>query len=227
MKSLLCAVGLLVYLLSASLQASTVTDIYRPNHKLAAELIQTLQPIYQQQARLATEGQQIIIRGEQTVVDQIQELLLQLDHPPRVFRLEISNTVEQANVTTYATQSRSLNRNSFTITENAPLVLVEERLGQQLNAVGPWWVSVERLPVDKEALTVTLQAAQDTVYVDLALQTLSNGLQRVSSQQISGPLDQWLPVGTATAAADDSNRTTWSTQRSSIQALFIKVVPAH
>ncbi len=204
-----------------------VTDIYQPSHKPSNDLLQILQPLYLEEAKFTDDGQQLIVRGNRVIVNQILELLLQLDHPARLFQLDITSTPPLPNTTTYSTQKRNLSQKTFTITENTPLVLAKEQRSQQLGSLDSIWgqvsiASIKEAPVKHESLALNLHAATDTVYVAIELQTLSNGQYQITSNRISGPINQWLPV---TGEQHHASQRKWSTQRSDSDALFIKVTP--
>ena len=228
MSSLLSQVLLVVMILLSApmVAAEQVTDIYQPSHKPAAALLKTLTPLYGQQAKLAAENNQLIIRADQAIVDQIQELLLQLDQPIKRFNVEISNNPGSGNVKTYSTKSRSMSQQTFTITENTDFITVKETQTQQVNSLRPLWRQIENVPTQQEYLKINIQSGTDHVYVDFTLQTLQNGqLQRISNR-ISGPTYEWLPVA-AGKQNQNSNVRTWNTSSSDPDQLFIKVSPSN
>lgn len=219
----------------AAVSKDIANELYQPSHKTAAILISAVAPIYGDEAKLSTEGKYIIMRAEQKILNQIQELLLQLDHPPQQFIIEVNNRPAPPNTKTYSTNSRSLSQKSFTLTENIPLILVKEQQ-QQLNTLRPLWIGRDTIPSQREFLHIKIQSAKDQIYVDFRLQTLVNGRFSEVSNRISGSLYEWLPVSSSrTMATSTTNSTTssaitkernWSAQTSRRENLYIKVSPA-
>jgi hypothetical protein len=224
MKLLKPILLLVLYVTSVMAASAPATDLYEPSHKTAEQLVRALTPVYGDEANFSTEGRQIIIRADQSIVDEIQALLLQLDHPSRVFRVEVSNSPSGGRVKTYSTNSRELSQKVFTLTENQPLIIAREQQTQQVNALRSLWRTVEIMPVQQEILELNLQAADNHVYIDFRLQTLKNGRAAMINNKVSGPLYKWLAVSGNDRAAS-STLTTYGTQRSDVSNLYIKVTP--
>jgi hypothetical protein len=205
--------------------AEELIDIYQASYKPAATLLKTLIPLYGQQAKLAAENNQLIIRADQATIDQIQELLLQLDQPAKRFNVEISSNPSSTNsAKIYSTKNRSMSQQTFVITENTDFFTVKETQTQQLNNLRPEWRQIKNRPSQQEYLKINIQSSTDYVYVDFTLQRLENGqLQRVSNR-ISGPTHEWLPVA-AGSQNPSSHTRVWNTSSNVPNRLFIKLSP--
>lgn len=217
-------------LLSASLlnAAESVTAIYQPTHKPATELVDAVNKIYGDEAKLLAEGGKLIIRGETATVDQIQEILVQLDQASRRFIVEISNQPKSngSHSTTYSTSahttgSRGITQQQFTVAENSPFIIMKEQQQQQLNSVRPLWQPIKTIPAQQEYLSLNIRSAQRYVYVDFKWQTLENGVLNLKQQQIDGPIDQWLTIS-GNSAQTNRQVKTYGSHRNE---LYIKVSP--
>ncbi|WP_101757067.1 secretin N-terminal domain-containing protein [Oceanicoccus sp. KOV_DT_Chl] len=189
----------IAFLLTAGLLAAdTVTDIYQPSYKPASELASALQKIYPGDVKLLAEGGKLIIRGEQGVVNQIQELLLQVDQPSRRFHVEISSqppaTDKQTN---HSTNTRTLAQQQYTLVENTPMIMRREQQTQKINHGALLWRPVETAPVQQEYLSLNIRSAQNYVSIDFKWQTLVNGRFTLQQQQIEGPINQWLTISSS------------------------------
>lgn len=218
--------SILFAVLAMSAAADIRTELYQPSHKPAAELIATVAPVYQNNATLASDGQQIIIRSKPSLVNEIVELLLQLDHPARQFVVEVTSSPEQANSKTFSTKNRSISQSTFTLNENIPLTMIKERQNQQLDSIGPLWASIKTVPSQKEFLQLKLQSAKDYVYVDIKWQSLINGRLQLVDHRLQGYFDEWLPVSGSHSGSGNS-KGKWSTKpRDNLaEALYIKISP--
>jgi hypothetical protein len=204
--------------------SAPATDLYQPSHKTPDQLVRAVTPVYGDEAKFSTDDQQIIIRADELIVNEILALLLQLDHPPRVYQLEISNNPGSRKVKTYSTESRELSQSLFILTENQPLIIAQQQQTQQVNTLRPLWRTVNTIPVQQEALTLNLQASKNYVYIDIQLQTLKNGQAAMINSKVTGPLYEWLAV-TGNKRNADSMSKTHSTHRADISDLYIKVNP--
>lgn len=211
---------LLSALFSQLCLATATVDIYQPSHKPAQTLIDILSPLYPN-SKFSNDNQQIIIRGEAPAISQIQELLLQLDHPPRRFQLEISDQALPANSKTYSSGADPLSQQLFLLEENSTLTLGKSTESQQLKGVGLGWLQVESKPLQQEFIRVKVQAAEQQIYLQLELQLLKNDKLQTFSNTISGPANQWLAVNGGEPQA--ANLRQWSTTHRSLNQLFIRV----
>ena len=178
---------------------------------------------------LVVQNNQLIIRGEQAKVNQILEMLAKLDKPAQRFNVEISNNPGKAGAKTYATNSRSVSQQVFTLTENVPFITVKETRAQTVNGVRPLlWSRVEEIPVQQEYLQLTVKGTADQVYVSVKLQTLQNGRFNLVNNEVSGPSYQWLSIGVNNNATHTtSSSRSYSTNSRNLDALYIKVTPAN
>ncbi|MFA7553221.1 MAG: hypothetical protein WCY88_03145 [Spongiibacteraceae bacterium] len=216
-------IGLLYLLLASALsQAEAAIDIYQPSHQTAISLIKTITPLYGQRAKLSTDGQQLIIKAEPAVIDQITELLLKLDHPKKLFRVEISSNPNQSGSKTLSTKPHSSLQQTFTVSENTNLILSKTQTTSQLNSR---WLQIQNMPADQEFLQLNIQSADATVYINFTLQRISNGRRSSISNQINGTLSRWIPVTNAEPIQDNIRR--WNTTQTTIDRLYIKVTPAN
>lgn len=237
--------GLLITLLMLPLStlAANVTDIYQPSHQTPSALLRAINPLYGSEAKFSAEQHQLIIRAEQAIVDEILELLAQLDHPARVFHIEVSDKpatnprssqltagTEQAPKTkSYSTKQRSLKHSLFRITEDSPIVLTRETQTERLVSTRPFWGIVETVPVKQESLRLQLRTAGQSVYVDFQLQTLTNGQWKTVDSQVRGNIGEWLAVAAVQKSTITDKREIRhsSTQRSDPANLYIKVSVAN
>lgn len=222
--------GLCVLLawLSFSVYADMATELYQPSYKTAEVLIAALEPIYEDEARFSTDGQKIIIRASQAVIDQVLELVQQLDHRPKQFKLEVSSTPTQTAGKSFSTKSRSLSHNTFSLVENVPLTVVKEQQSRQPSAIGPLWIRMENEASEQEYLQLKIHSAGDQIYVDFEWKSSINGRYNLMSNRITGSLHEWLPV-TGDGVNSEENIRKWSTSNrgSSGEQLYIKVSPAY
>ncbi|MEH6558859.1 MAG: hypothetical protein V7708_13740 [Oceanicoccus sp.] len=225
LKLLKCMLLTLLCLASVMASSAPAINLYEPNHKTPEQLVRAVTPVYGDEAKFSADDQQIIIRADESIVNEIQDLLLQLDHPSRVYQLEISNNPGNRKAKTYSTESRELSQWLFTLTENQPLIIARQQQTQQVNTLRPLWRTVNTIPVQQEALALNLQASKNHVYIDIQLQTLRNGQVATINSKVTGPMYEWLAVSGNRRDAD-SMPTTHSTHRSNISNLYIKVSPA-
>lgn len=219
-RSHLLIIALLAVLFNPLCLATTKIDIYQPSHKPAQALIDILAPLYPA-SQFSTDNQQIIIRGEPAVIAQVQELLLQLDHPTRQFQLEISDHMPSANSKTYSSGTKNFSQQVFLLEENSKLTLSNSTESQQLRGVGPRWFQIKSQPAQQEYLQVKVQAAEQRIYLQLNRRWLHNGELHTFSNTISGPVNQWLSVHGSDTQEDDLRQ--WRTGPQSLNQLFIKV----
>jgi hypothetical protein len=222
MKIIVC---LALNLLTLVAWADPVTELYSPSHKTAQVLIAGLQPIYGEDAKISAQQQHIIVRAEQPVVAQILELLMMLDQPPKQFFVELSHQIPRQNDRHYSTQGRSTQQNTFSISENSPLIIAREQQQQQLSGLGVLWVSIDTARTNSDYLQLTVESAADTVYIDYHWQTIKHGQAFNQKNRISGPQGEWLLI--TAVPADDKREKNWSTRpRDNDAPIYIRVYPA-
>lgn len=214
----------LFFLLLVSIfsQAETAVEIYQPSHKSAASLIKTIRPLYEPQAKVSTDGRQLIIKAEQPVIDEITELLLKLDHPTKLFRVEISSHADKIGSKTISTKKHSSIQQIFTVSENSTLTLSKAQTTSQVSSP---WVQITTMPVDQEFVELNVQSTDATAYVNFTLQRIRNGRQSLISNQINGAFSEWMAITNAEPEQDNIRR--WNTSNSDIEKLYIKVSPAN
>lgn len=202
-------------------QSALQTDIYRPSSVPAGQLLSILRPLYPSGTLFSADNQQLIIRAEQATMDEIQSLLLQLDHPARTFVVQLSNRLTNSDTAIhYSTKSRSSYMQRFLLSENSTLTVVKEKQRQQVTSLSPVWVRVDTVPVDQEYLNLTLLSADDRIYLTIKRQSLKNGELQLVNQQVNGPIGQWLAL---THDQQQTSVKSWSTQRESDLTLYVKV----
>jgi hypothetical protein len=216
MKHLLLSLAMLV--LAASAYAAPVVDIYQPSYKNAHQLQNSLEKLYGDDVTFSIEGNQLLIRGERTMVNEIQELLLQLDHAPQVFWVSINSSPTTSGSKTYGTQ-RNKSLNTFRISEGETLFLVKQSNQQQLRSLGWARTSFEDVATQKEALSINVTSTLQTISIEVALQNRINNQITTTRNQVNGHFDQWLAIA---ANPQEPNSKHYGTRRSSGD-LYIKV----
>ncbi len=211
---------LLIFLASNS-WAEVQIEVYQPSHKTAASLQEAVAPIYGDQAKFSASDNRLIIQAEQSTLDKIQGLLMRLDKPARRYSLEISNTPGRAGTSTYSTASRSNTQQTFTVSEQQPLIVVKQSNAQTISG-GLFWVETREIPIQQEALAIELQASEQDVYLNIRIQSLNNGQYNMTSNSVSGPLGEWLPIS---GGQVPENSSTWSTTSRDGSGLFVLVKP--
>ena len=199
MKSPLIVILLFMYIMSPCVaddykqETQLSTDIFQPSFLSPAQLKKILSPLYTDNIYFSADHRQLIFRAKQATINEIQSLLLQLDHPPRNFIVHLNNRKKNVKgINTHTTKNRNSYQQSFTIMENSTLTVVREHLGQHLGVLSPAWLRIDTVPIKKEYLVVEIQGANNHVYITVKQHTLKNGVFQLVNQQVNGPIGEWL-----------------------------------
>ena len=198
-------------------QSNQKLVIYQPNYKTAAQLMETVKPLYQQQATFSVDQNRLIVRAEAQLIERIEELLKQLDQAERMFTIEFSREPPTAQQHRISTAARDLKNSRFRLYENKPLQLYWQRQGQQLNNLV--WLSLENRSTSQQLLKVKLAAAKQQVYIDITLELQKNQQVSVIEQQLTGKLGEWLTV-----AIDNQQPVREKTYSTGRQQLYLRVI---
>jgi hypothetical protein len=221
--------------LSAFLMAQTVllmaaTEIYQPSHKTAASLLETIEPLFADKAKLSATDRQLILVGDQIELNPILELLLQLDQPALRFLVEISSNPTTAGQRHYTTGSRSALPQRFNVIENQLFIISKQQQSLQVSSMG-LWTKLETVPIQQESIALTIQASDNGLMIDYSLRILDQGRFTSVKHQIQGDQGQWLSIlSAATGILSDEvlgsgsgNSKIYSTNAKKEDQLFIKV----
>ncbi len=207
------------------------TESYRPTHRPARPLIDTLTPLFGDNVAFSTDDRTILVRGPAPTLAEIAELLPKLDHPPRRYRVEFSPGPPAAggrgSTRAYSTEPRRLQQLAYTVLEGAPLTLVQEEHTQTLEGGAfPVWARVDTRPVQRASLQLRLSGADSRVLVQVSLQTLRDSEWTSVNNTISAEPGQWTPLAAGRASAPEgANNTTYRTAGRDIAQWFIRVAP--
>lgn len=200
--------------------SNTATQSYRPSHRSARQLIDIIRPLFDKSVRFSSDGATVLYSGDPNTVAQIDELLPKLDHPPRLYQIELSNRPQTPGTRTYSTDNRSLSQQTFTLTEGSTLTLLNETHAQTVTSLHPHWRQVTTIPIRGEYLQLQVQGADRYVYVTVQMQTLDNGSESAIENTVSGKLDHWIHLSGPVQAQNERVTTTASRRP---QALYVKV----
>lgn len=207
-------------------QDIVVTAVYQPDYQLASELRDTLNPLFNPQASLVSDDKRLIIRGDESTVRQIEELLRLMDHPARVFFIEIRSGYDPANHHNFSTKNRSKIPERFSVTENTELKLTTAQYTQNVDAIGPLWIDVDSVADNTESLQIKLKAAKQHIFINFKLRFMLNGKLQLVEKVVTGPLNHWLALGSEPQALQPGDRK-WSSDRNDIDHLYIRVTAAN
>lgn len=216
-------IALLMVFISSNAYSS-VSEFYTPSHRPPSVLVEVIRTVFSDDIHIASDGTNIVLRGDQARVDEVQELLLQIDHAPRAFIVELSSRMNDERTTTYRTANYSLYDQSFRVLEGEQLKLVKERgIQQVVNTIGNnglTWLQVSSLPASREALSLSIVSGSQQAFIELTITTLSNGQMLKTEQNISGPFNEWLVIN---GPSTNRKLKSWSTQSVDLNRLYIRV----
>lgn len=196
-------------------------EVYRPLHRTPASLITTLAPLYGDSAAFSTDGQQLVTRAAPSTLKSVLKTITAIDIPLRHFKVQLSDQPRSGNAQVYSTQSRSFRNQTFRLTENQPLNLVQEKQAQTVNGVSPWWIQVSEQTVQQEYLQLSVSSVGSTLYLHITIRELNNGQLTSIDRQITTELDQWVSL--YQGKADENGPRTIGTRARQQQDLFLKV----
>ena len=201
--------------------AKTTTDSYRPTYRSARQLIDTIQPLFAKKVRFSSDGAAVLFScGDPAISAQIAELLPKLDHPLRLYQIELSSQPQAAGTRTYSTDNGSLRQQTFTLTEGSSLTLLNETHAQTVTSLHPRWRQVTTIPIRGEYLQLKVQGADRRVYVSVQMQALDNGSESSIDTTVSGEIGHWIHL--SGPAQPENTRVTTTASRQP-QALYVKV----
>jgi hypothetical protein len=207
-------------------QSNLVTDIYQPSSVSPEKLKSILMPLYSGDSIFSSDNRQLIIRAPQPTLNEIQSLLLQLDHPARTFKVQFSHRNEdEPQLRRYSTEPRSNYLQNFSMLENSSLIVVDEHEDQEVSEVSPFWFRVNHIPTKGRYLNLEMQTAGDFVYLSINRRMLEYGKLQEVNQQINGPIGQWLRLSEVDGYYDQGNSRRWLSRRDRNVQLYIKVEP--
>lgn len=80
----------LVLLLASPLTGLAEVEVFELRNRQAQDLVQHLRPLYpEDQVSLSADGQRLVVRGEQPILDEIEQLVERLDVAPAQLRISL------------------------------------------------------------------------------------------------------------------------------------------
>ena len=220
----------------STVETNSLIERYSPSNRPAADLIHTLQPLFESDSLFTTDGRTILIKAPQPSLAEILELLPALDHPIRQLLVEISSAPSTETDGRYATQPRG--NHQYIIQEGETLRLSSETassdltIWQRIDQDQRLLVARTELPNERKAsggeatmLTLTINTTLNRAYISLERSEANNGHQRQLQQTRSGRLNEWLQFGEATAEYHASKAVTVSTvqRHHGLSPLYLRI----
>jgi len=217
-----CIFALLALLLAISFSsAEPVTEIYTSQYVSAEKLSQTLQKIYPN-SKLTTQGNQLIIRADSNILNEIQELLPILDKATQQFTLSFSSRPQQRGNKIYGISKNSLANKTFTLSDGETLSFDYSVAEQQLNTIGLFYRDLESVDVDRNSISITITViAEQQLKISYRHYQLKNGKRITIQNTIQVELGEWLSL--SGEAMTSHNSQSWSSSPQPATQLYARI----
>ena len=187
-------------------QAETVTDIYNTQYIPAQQLQRNIEQLYPD-AKISSQGTNLIIRTEKLQLKEIQELLAVLDKPNRQFILQFSSSPSTGQSTTVSTNSKVTDNKQFTLSDGKTLTIDYRIEQQQLSHIGLLHQSLDLVENHKDSISITINSiSKNRISIDYSLYYLTNGKREKSQSSSEITINDWVALsGEPTRSSSHQN----------------------
>jgi hypothetical protein len=217
---------LLTMLLSGNIEALPVR-VYPLTAENPEQLLASIKQLYGDQAEVGLSGQQLVVRAEYQVLEDIAEVLAQLQLEPLALIVTLSAYPQQETTALqYATAGAT--PKALKVTAGKPLMLTQMRTRERPRAGGLLWVIVEDVPSYQNSLTIVPRVTGKAVTLDINYYHRSDNHHQQTRASLRGQLGDWIAIVNDAAAlqADPAVRR-FSSRSVAGGSLFIQVELAH
>ena len=202
--------------------SNIVSRSYRAKHRQSERLLAAIKPLYADQLLFSVVGDKIFMRGNNDISAQAIVVLQEMDQPERYFRLRLSEINPELTIKRYSTNQPMISHGqTFSMTNNKPLLISRRNETQQLNAGGVLWYQTDTLVNKAQTIEVSVRAlTADRAQLTYRISVVKQRDQQVQANTAVIPLNQWVPL--LTAESDQRfNKTMMN--KTPVRGLFIKL----